>query len=254
MAMRDVEVRTLAGPKHSGQFGGAAPDALIALLHALASLHDDHGDVAVAGLRREEWTGASYSDEEFRELAEVLPGMPLHRHRRPRLARLVGPGDHGHRASTCRRSTSALNAVVAVRAGQDQPARPSRAGRRRGAGRARAASRGPAAVRDRARGHARPRPATASPRRPPGRPTRRRARRSRRPGAARRRRGDRRLDPARQRAAGGGARGRDPAGRRRPTATPTSTRRTSACCSTSSRRRWSPRPTFFGRFAELGLE
>ena len=35
------------------------------------SLHDENGDVAVPGLRREEWTGASYSDEEFRELAEI---------------------------------------------------------------------------------------------------------------------------------------------------------------------------------------
>jgi len=58
-----VEVRTLIGPKHSGQFGGAAPDALITLLHALATLHDEHGDVAVDGLRREEWTGASYDEE-----------------------------------------------------------------------------------------------------------------------------------------------------------------------------------------------
>ena len=33
--------------------------------------------MAVPGLRREEWTGASYSEEEFRELAEVLPGMPF---------------------------------------------------------------------------------------------------------------------------------------------------------------------------------
>src|SRR4051794_26990851 len=55
MAMVTVEARTLAGPKHSGQFGGAAPDALIALLHALSSLHDEHGDVTVPGLRREEW-------------------------------------------------------------------------------------------------------------------------------------------------------------------------------------------------------
>jgi acetylornithine deacetylase/succinyl-diaminopimelate desuccinylase-like protein len=70
-------VTTLAGPKHSGQYGGAAPDALIALLHALASLHDEHGDVAVAGLRREEWAGESYSEDEFRELAEVLPELPL---------------------------------------------------------------------------------------------------------------------------------------------------------------------------------
>jgi cysteinylglycine-S-conjugate dipeptidase len=72
-----VEVRTLAGPKHSGQFGGAAPDALLALLRALATLHDEHGDVTVPGLRREEWTGTSYSDEEFRELAEVEPGVPF---------------------------------------------------------------------------------------------------------------------------------------------------------------------------------
>jgi acetylornithine deacetylase/succinyl-diaminopimelate desuccinylase-like protein len=77
VAVLTIETRTLAGPKHSGQFGGAAPDALIALLHAIASLHDEHGDVAVPGLRREEWTGASYSDDEFRELAEVEPGMPF---------------------------------------------------------------------------------------------------------------------------------------------------------------------------------
>ena len=72
-----VEVRTLAGPRHSGQYGGAAPDALLALLHALASLHDEHGNVAVPGLRRDEWTGVTDTDEEFRELAEVEPGVPL---------------------------------------------------------------------------------------------------------------------------------------------------------------------------------
>jgi acetylornithine deacetylase/succinyl-diaminopimelate desuccinylase-like protein len=84
-----VEVRTLTGPKHSGQFGGAAPDALITLLHALATLHDEHGDVAVEGLRREEWTGASYGEEEFRQLAEVQPGM-----------RLFGTGSLGERLWT----------------------------------------------------------------------------------------------------------------------------------------------------------
>ncbi len=77
VAAPTVSVRTLAGPKHSGQFGGAAPDALIVLLHALAALHDERGDVAVPGLRREPWTGASYSDEEFRELAEVEQGLPF---------------------------------------------------------------------------------------------------------------------------------------------------------------------------------
>jgi acetylornithine deacetylase/succinyl-diaminopimelate desuccinylase-like protein len=72
-----VEVRTLGSAKHSGQFGGAAPDALIALLHGLASLHDENGDVAVEGLRREPWQGASWTDDEFRQLAEMEPGMPF---------------------------------------------------------------------------------------------------------------------------------------------------------------------------------
>ncbi|QDQ10948.1 M20/M25/M40 family metallo-hydrolase [Streptomyces spectabilis] len=72
-----VEARTLDEPRHSGEFGGAAPDALLVLLKALATLHDVHGDVAVAGLRREEWTGTSYTEEEFRELAGVRDGVPL---------------------------------------------------------------------------------------------------------------------------------------------------------------------------------
>jgi acetylornithine deacetylase/succinyl-diaminopimelate desuccinylase-like protein len=72
-----AEVRTLASNKHSGQYGGAAPDALIVLLRALSSLWDENGDVAVAGLRREEWTGEAYTEEEFRRLAEVEPGMPI---------------------------------------------------------------------------------------------------------------------------------------------------------------------------------
>ncbi|MFI0900961.1 M20/M25/M40 family metallo-hydrolase [Streptomyces sp. NPDC020983] len=72
-----VEVRTLAEARHSGEFGGAAPDALLALLRALAGLHDERGDVAVQGLRREEWRGASYTEEEFRELATVAGGVPL---------------------------------------------------------------------------------------------------------------------------------------------------------------------------------
>lgn len=76
-AVVTVEVRTLGSAKHSGQFGGAAPDALIALLRALSSLHDEHGDVAVEGLRRDAWQGMSWTEEEFRSLAELEPGMPI---------------------------------------------------------------------------------------------------------------------------------------------------------------------------------
>jgi acetylornithine deacetylase/succinyl-diaminopimelate desuccinylase-like protein len=77
MAMITVEARTLAGAKHSGQFGGAAPDALLAVVRAIASAHDEHGDMVVPGLRRDEWDGASYSDDEFRELAEIESGLPF---------------------------------------------------------------------------------------------------------------------------------------------------------------------------------
>ncbi|HEY5187027.1 MAG TPA: M20/M25/M40 family metallo-hydrolase [Actinomycetes bacterium] len=77
MANVVVEARTLASAKHSGQYGGAAPDALIALMHALASLHDENGDVAVEGLRREDWPSGGPDAEEFRRLAEVLDGVPL---------------------------------------------------------------------------------------------------------------------------------------------------------------------------------
>jgi len=72
-----VEVRTLASGKHSGMYGGAAPDALLAVLHAIGSLHDDRGDVAVAGLRRNEWDGPSQSEQQFRDLGQILDGMPL---------------------------------------------------------------------------------------------------------------------------------------------------------------------------------
>ena len=45
-----VSLRTLVEPKHSGEYGGPAPNALIAMMRALATLHDDRGDLAVAGL------------------------------------------------------------------------------------------------------------------------------------------------------------------------------------------------------------
>jgi acetylornithine deacetylase/succinyl-diaminopimelate desuccinylase-like protein len=77
MANITIAVRTLESGKHSGQYGGAAPDALLALLRALASLHDAGGDVAVAGLRRNEWDGEQQPEEDFRELGTVLAGMPL---------------------------------------------------------------------------------------------------------------------------------------------------------------------------------
>ena len=152
MAGGDRQGGTLAGPKHSGQFGGAAPDALLVLLHALASLHDENGDVAVPGLRREEWTGASYSDDEFRDLAEVVPGRCLSSGPAA-WASESGPGPAitvTRRRRTARRR--ALNAVVPHARAKLGLRDPSGGGPRRGAGGADPASRRAAAVRDRARG------------------------------------------------------------------------------------------------------
>ena len=48
-----VSVRSLAGPVHSGSFGGPAPDALAALIAMLATLHDADGNTTVNGLDNE---------------------------------------------------------------------------------------------------------------------------------------------------------------------------------------------------------
>ncbi|MEV6966819.1 M20/M25/M40 family metallo-hydrolase [Hamadaea sp. NPDC051192] len=45
-----LEVRTLSHAVHSGMYGGAVPDAVIALSRLIATFHDDAGDLAIAGL------------------------------------------------------------------------------------------------------------------------------------------------------------------------------------------------------------
>ncbi|PXX66876.1 acetylornithine deacetylase/succinyl-diaminopimelate desuccinylase-like protein [Nocardia tenerifensis] len=73
-----VTVRTLASSLHSGMFGGAAPDALAALIHLLATLRDEHGNTTVAGLPNDQrWTGVQYPPEQFRTDAGVLGEVEL---------------------------------------------------------------------------------------------------------------------------------------------------------------------------------
>jgi cysteinylglycine-S-conjugate dipeptidase len=72
-----VQARTMRAPRHSGQYGGAAPDALLALITGLSTLHDARGDVAVPGLRRSEWAEPVQSLEAFRILSRALPDVPL---------------------------------------------------------------------------------------------------------------------------------------------------------------------------------
>jgi cysteinylglycine-S-conjugate dipeptidase len=73
-----VTVRTLESPVHSGMFGGAAPDALAALVRMLATLRDDQGNTTVRGLgASEKWPGAAYPPEQFRTDAGVLEGVDV---------------------------------------------------------------------------------------------------------------------------------------------------------------------------------
>jgi acetylornithine deacetylase/succinyl-diaminopimelate desuccinylase-like protein len=73
-----VTVRTLTDPMHSGMFGGAAPDALTALIHMLATLHDEHGNTTVGGLDHSQgWPGAPYPRAQFRHDANVLDGVDV---------------------------------------------------------------------------------------------------------------------------------------------------------------------------------
>ncbi|WP_250214547.1 M20/M25/M40 family metallo-hydrolase [Acrocarpospora catenulata] len=77
LAAFTVEVRTLREAVHSGSFGGAAPDALAALMRMLTALHDDSGDVRVPGLPRGAFGGQGESADDFRVTAGVLDGVSL---------------------------------------------------------------------------------------------------------------------------------------------------------------------------------
>lgn len=78
MARVRVTVRTLGSPVHSGMFGGAAPDALLALIRMLDTLRDEEGNTTVRGLdSRQTWPGAAYPTETFRKDADVLDGIDI---------------------------------------------------------------------------------------------------------------------------------------------------------------------------------
>jgi acetylornithine deacetylase/succinyl-diaminopimelate desuccinylase-like protein len=67
-----VEVATLDHGLHSGMWGGVVPDALSALVRLLASLHDDDGNVAVAGLHESTAAEIDFPPERVREDTDLL--------------------------------------------------------------------------------------------------------------------------------------------------------------------------------------
>ncbi|RKT17330.1 acetylornithine deacetylase/succinyl-diaminopimelate desuccinylase-like protein [Streptomyces sp. 1114.5] len=73
-----VTVRALKGDLHSGMFGGAAPDALAALVRMLDALRDADGGTRIDGLDCDgTWSGAGYDEAAFRTDAGVLDGVRL---------------------------------------------------------------------------------------------------------------------------------------------------------------------------------
>ena len=69
------EVQTLDHALHSGMFGGAVPDATMALTRILASLHAEDGSVAVAGLHRGEADSVPYDEQALRVDSGLLDGV-----------------------------------------------------------------------------------------------------------------------------------------------------------------------------------
>lgn len=75
MADITVDFATLDHALHSGQFGGLAPDAMLAMIRTLDSLWDDKGNVAVAGLVATEGPDLDYPLDRLTEETGVLEGV-----------------------------------------------------------------------------------------------------------------------------------------------------------------------------------
>jgi cysteinylglycine-S-conjugate dipeptidase len=72
-----VEVRTLQHGVHSGMWGGVVPDAVTAMVHLLATLHDDRGNVAVEGLHSGPAAAVEYPMDRLRAESGLADGVEL---------------------------------------------------------------------------------------------------------------------------------------------------------------------------------
>jgi acetylornithine deacetylase/succinyl-diaminopimelate desuccinylase-like protein len=70
-----LTISTLAHASHSGMFGGAVPDAMLATIRLLSTLHDADGAVAVAGLDSYAGETPEYGEEKLAEEAGLLDGV-----------------------------------------------------------------------------------------------------------------------------------------------------------------------------------
>lgn len=70
-----LRVRTLEHASHSGMFGGAVPDAMMATATLLATLWDADGSVAVSGLQTRDAQTPHYTEETLRDEAGLPDGV-----------------------------------------------------------------------------------------------------------------------------------------------------------------------------------
>ncbi|WP_188755351.1 dipeptidase [Microbacterium album] len=70
-----LTVRTLDHASHSGMFGGAVPDAMLATIKLLSTLWDSSGAVAVPGLAVRDADTPEYSEEKLRDETGLLEGV-----------------------------------------------------------------------------------------------------------------------------------------------------------------------------------
>jgi acetylornithine deacetylase/succinyl-diaminopimelate desuccinylase-like protein len=70
-----LRVRTLEHASHSGMFGGAVPDAMMATVKLLATLWDEDGAVAVEGLEERDAETPAYGEDTLRDEAGLPAGV-----------------------------------------------------------------------------------------------------------------------------------------------------------------------------------
>jgi len=75
-----ITIRTLRYAVHSGSFGGTYPDANTALVHVLASLHNEDGSVAVEGLVEYDVEPLDLTKDELAQQMLPVEGLELMGH------------------------------------------------------------------------------------------------------------------------------------------------------------------------------
>ncbi|MCR2809172.1 MULTISPECIES: dipeptidase [unclassified Microbacterium] len=124
-----LTVRTLDHASHSGMFGGAVPDAMMATVKLLATLWDEDGAVAVQGLTERDAETPAYSEETLRDEAGLPAGVsPIGRGQilsriwnKPSIT--VTGIDAPSVANASNTLSPALSVVLSARVAPGQPAR-----------------------------------------------------------------------------------------------------------------------------------